>query len=330
MSPNELPDLSIVATMYRSEPFVEQFYRRISESARRITDNYEIVLVNDGSPDHSIQIAIAICETDSRVRVVDLSRNVGHHAAVLAGLRYATGQFVFLLDIDLEEQPEWLVDFWNDLHSDDSDVVYGIQSSRVGSLPKRWTGTLFYKLFNASSDTRIPENVCTVRLMTRRYVDALTLFTESHLFMAGLCVWTGFKQRARTVTKTIRPSRSSYSPIKLVRLFLNAVTSFSSYPLTIIFGLGMFVTFLAAVYGCKLIIQKLLHPALILSGFTSVMVSLWFLGGMIMSALGILGIYVGNIFVENKSRPQYLVRAVYSASATFRQGYRQQYEERES
>jgi putative glycosyltransferase len=305
------PELSVVSTMYRSASFVHEFYKRTSAAAQSITDSYEIVLVDDGSPDRSLQIAMELADRDSRVRVVELSRNFGHHPAILAGLRQARGTIVFLIDIDLEEEPEWLVDFWYDLHSEPTDMVYGVQTVRTGSAIKRYTGTLFYRFFNLGSDTRIPTNGCTVRLMRRGYLQAIEGFTETHVFMMGLFSWAGFVQRARPVTKTRRASASSYTPFKLIALSVNAITSFSSYPLTLIFAGGLVITLFSVAFALRLVVQKLLYPDYILSGFTSIMVSVWFLGGTIISVLGVIGMYVGKIFSEAKSRPQYLVRRVY-------------------
>jgi putative glycosyltransferase len=305
------PKLSVVSTMYCSADFVREFYRRVSTAAQSVTDSYEIVLVDDGSPDGSLQIAMELAESDARIRIVELSRNFGHHPAILAGLRHAEGELIFLIDIDLEEQPEWLVDFWRDLHAESADMVYGVQTVRAGSALKRHTGTLFYRFFNLGSDIRIPTNGCTVRLMRRPYLEAIKRVTETHVFMMGLFSWAGFVQRPRPVTKIRRASASSYTPLKLIGLSVNAITSFSSYPLTLIFTGGLVITFFSVAFAIRLVVQKLLYPDYILSGFTSIMVSVWFLGGTIISVLGVIGMYVGKIFSEAKSRPQYIVRRVY-------------------
>ena len=306
------PELSIVSTMYRSSEFIAEFYRRMSEAAQHLTTAYEIVLVDDGSPDDSLSLALALAAEDERVRVVELTRNFGHHPAMLAGLRHTRGRYVFLIDIDLEEKPEWLSEFWDDLHGSSADIVYGVQSLRLGSFVKRQTGALFYRIFNSVSDIEIPANGCTVRLMRRAYVDAVIQFREAHVFLMGLFSWAGFRQRAHTVTKARRTSKSTYTPMKLIALSLEAVTSFSSYPLTIVFIVGLCITLLAVGYAGYLVIEKILRPDYILSGFTSMMVSLWFLGGTVISVLGILGMYVGRVFTEAKSRPQYLVRQVHN------------------
>lgn len=310
------PALSIVTTMYRSAEFVDAFYKRVSAAARSLTDSYEIVLVDDGSPDESLRIALALAETDARIKVIELSRNFGHHPAMLAGLRHSQGELVFLIDIDLEEQPEWLPAFWQDLHAHTADMVYGIQPVRAGSSWKRHTGSLFYRFFNLASDTPIPPNGCTVRLMRRTYVNAIDRFSETHVFMMGLFSWAGFIQHPRAVQRSRRQSASTYTPLKLIALSISAVTSFSSYPLTVIFGGGLAITFLSLSYAAYLVMEKLIHRDYILSGFTSIMVSLWFLGGTIISVLGVIGMYVGKIFSEAKSRPQYFVRSVHQKEAT--------------
>jgi putative glycosyltransferase len=309
-SPNR-PELSIVSTMYNSAEFIREFYQRITRSALSLTDSYELVLVNDGSPDESLNAAVELADSDPHIRVVELSRNFGHHRAMLAGLRYARGNLVFLIDIDLEEQPEWLLDFWQDLRNSSADMIYGVQIARSGSFMKKHSGTFFYKFFNLAAEMSIPTNGCTVRLMKRRYVDSVNEFTEAHPFMMGLFSWSGFVQQPRYVTKIRRAGKSNYTSLKLVRLSVDAITSFSSYPLTVIFAAGICITLLSLAYAVFLLIDKILHPDMILSGFTSIMVSLWLIGGTLISILGLIGMYVGKIFTETKRRPQYFVRRVY-------------------
>ncbi len=307
------PELTVVTTLYRSAGYIKEFHGRITHAVSAITDSYEILYVNDGSPDASLDIAVSLAHSDSHVRVADLSRNFGHHAAILAGLRHSRGRRVFLIDIDLEEQPEWLAQFWDDMNSHDADMVFGIQRERHGSGFKRLSGSLFYSLFNTASDIRIPRNVCTVRLMTRRYVDAVCSLNEAHIFMAGLFAWAGFFQVPRYVTRKPRKSASTYTLGRSIRLFANAITSFSSYTLTLVFFAGLSITVLSVLYALWLLIAKLVRPDVVLSGFTSIMISLWFLGGAILCALGLIGLYVGRIFTETKGRPQYIVSTLYEA-----------------
>src|SRR5262249_7421057 len=179
-------ELSIVTTLYRSAPFLREFHRRACAAAAKITSDFEIVLVNDGSPDDSQAVALSLCRDDPRVKVIELSRNFGHHKAMMTGLAHARGRLVFLIDSDLEEDPELLETFHRELLASGVDVVYGVQRQRKGGWYERLSGGLFYRLFNALSSFPIPHNLTTARLMTRPYVRALRRHRDQEMFIAGL------------------------------------------------------------------------------------------------------------------------------------------------
>jgi putative glycosyltransferase len=303
--------LSIVATLYQSAAYITEFHQRASATARQlVSDDYEIVLVNDGSPDDSLAIAVQLTENDSHVVVVDLSRNFGHHKAMMTGLEHSRGDLVFLVDSDLEEEPEWLISFTDSMSNGSCDVVYGIQQQRKGNWFERWSGKWFYHFLNALSGLALPENICTARLMTRRYVDALLRHKEREVFMLGLWHLTGFEQRSHTVKKH-STSETSYSMRRKISVLVNSVTSFSNAPLKIIFYVGISISALAFVYIAYLLINWLLL-ATPLSGWTSVMASIWLLGGMVISFIGVIGIYLAKIFSETKQRPYTIVRQIYA------------------
>ncbi len=186
--------LSIVTTLYKSAEFIDAFYKRAIAAAAIVDTNFEIIMVNDGSPDESLALAVALQEGDPRVVVVDLSRNFGHHRAMMTGLSFARGELVFLIDSDLDEDPELLAEFLKVLRHEDCDVVYGIQEYRRGNLSEVITGSLFYWLITRLGGISIPKNTMTARLMTRRYVRNLLLHREREVVIAGLWVATGFKQ----------------------------------------------------------------------------------------------------------------------------------------
>lgn len=305
--------LSIVTTLYRSALFVREFHARMSRAARQVTDDYEIIMVNDGSPDDSLAVCLALQQQDPHLVVVDLSRNFGHHKAILAGLAQACGERVFLIDIDLEEQPEWLGDFWQEMDQRGGDVVFGVQQARRGNAFRRWSGLLFYRLFNAVSETKIEENVCTIRLMTRHYVTALLQLRDQNLFLAGNLAWVGFWQKTLVVDKGVR-SESSYSVARRLRLFWDGVTSFSSHPLQLVFAVGLLISLVTAVLGGFFLLRKLISPEATLSGYTSLILSIWFLGGLNILFIGVVGYYVARIFNEAKGRPQYIVKQIYKCS----------------
>ncbi len=304
------PALSIVATLYKSAPYVAEFCARATTSAISFAgDSYEIVLVNDGSPDNSLDIAVEIASASSRITVVDLSRNFGHHQAMLAGLSYATGDLIFLIDSDLEEQPEWLLLFAKAMKEQKCDVVFGVQRSRKGGWLERWTGSWFYRIFNTLAAVDLPHNITNARLMTRRYLDALLLHEERELFLAGLWQITGFQQTPVVVDKHSN-SPTTYTLRHKVGLLVNAITSFSNAPLYAIFYVGLTISLLAAIYVAFVLLSWALDekPP---EGWTSLIASVWLLGGLIISFLGVIGIYVAKLYAEAKRRPRTIVRHVF-------------------
>ncbi len=306
--------LSIVATLYRSSSYIDEFHRRATASAAALVgDDYEIVLVNDGSPDSSLEQAIELSARDPHVIVVDLSRNFGHHKAMMAGLEQAGGELVFLLDSDLEEEPEWLPEFHQSMLAERADVVYGRQQERRGGWLERWSGEAYYSLFNWLSNIEHPRNIVTARLMTRRYVQALLQHRERELVISCLWVITGFRQVERVVRKH-SSSGTTYSLLRRASLAANAITSFSETPLKMIFYVGVIVFGGALLYASYLVVRRL-FVAQALDGWTSVMVSVWLLGGMIISFVGVVGLYLSKVFVETKQRPLTIVREIHGKKA---------------
>jgi len=301
--------LSIVSTLYKSAPHIDEFHRRLSEEAQQLTSDYEIILVNDGSPDESREKTLTIIKNDPHLKLIDLSRNFGHHKAIMTGLNQAKGEVVFLIDSDLEEAPEWLSLFMDRMQTEDCDVIYGVQEKRKGGLFERCSGAIFYTLFKKLSGLEMPANVVTARLMKRRYVESLTSFEEREIFLAGLWHLTGFDQRPQVITK-LSTSTTSYRLRDKLSLFVNSITSFSNLPLIGIFYFGLTISMGASIYIVYLVIQKLFW-AQTLSGWTSVMASIWLLGGISISIVGILGIYLAKIFSETKQRPYTIIKGIY-------------------
>src|SRR6516165_3313978 len=216
-------DLSIVTTLFQSAPYVRDFYARAREAAVGVASTFEIIFVNDGSPDDSLDRVLEIQRQDPHVRVVDLSRNFGHHKAMMTGLERATGDLTFLIDSDLEEDPAWLARFHATLKETNADVVYGVQARRKGGWFERASGYLYYAAFNALLDHPLPRNLVTVRLMTRRYVEQLVRHREREMFIAGLWVITGFKQVPVTVAKGRRDGHA-YRQRQRISVLINALT----------------------------------------------------------------------------------------------------------
>lgn len=305
--------LSIVATLYHSAAYIDEFCLRAGTAARQIAgDDYEIVLVNDGSPDNSLDVAVQRTQVDSHVVVVDLSRNFGHHKAMMTGLAATRGERVFLIDSDLEEEPEWLTSFAVQMEAEELDVVYGVQAERRGGFIEQITGALFYKLFRILTGIVQPSNIVTARLMTRRYVDALLLHEERELNIGGLWVITGFRQSQQVVRKHAT-SPTTYSLSRKFSHLVNAITSFSSLPLVFTFYSGLLISASALLYITYLSLRYLLG-ATPPSGYTSIVASIWLFSGLIVFFLGVQGIYIAKIFSEVKRRPYTIVRRVFTHS----------------
>ncbi|MCE7530648.1 glycosyltransferase family 2 protein [Polynucleobacter sp. IMCC 29146] len=302
--------LSIVGTLYCSEIYLAEFHRRVSGVAKKlVSEDYEIIYVNDGSPDNSLNIAIQLFEQDTHVVVLDLSRNFGHHKAMLAGIAKAKGDRVLLMDTDLEEDPEYLLSFNDQLERQCCDVVYGVQETRKGSWFERFSGSVAYYMMDFLSDINHPKNIVTMRLMKRPYVDALLLFHEYEFIISYIWVITGFNQQPHFIKKHKRPG-TTYTFRKKVDHFINAITSFSAAPLRLIFYTGFVIFIIALLYAIFLAYQKLALN-IPLDGWTSLIISIWLLSGLIIFFIGIIGIYIMKIFMETKRRPISIVRKTY-------------------
>lgn len=301
--------LSIVTTLYKSAPYIEEFVRRICLEAEKITDDYEIVMVDDGSPDKSLEVALNIQKSNSHLCIIELSRNFGHHKAMMTGLEHARGDLVFLIDVDLEEPPELMTRFYEEMQKGGWDVVYGIQKERKGGIFKRVGGKIGWWLIKAMLPIQVPLNQSTVRLMTKQYVHELVRHKEHMTAIGGLWIITGFRQTGLLFEKACR-GQSSYSFLKRLRVLLDSVTSFSEIPLYGVFFLGCLIFIMSSIIAIYLIAKRLFGVAL--TGWISVMVSVWGLGGLILLCIGLVGLYISRIFIETKNRPYVIIRNKYS------------------
>jgi putative glycosyltransferase len=310
------PAWSIVSTMYRSRAFLESFLAECLDALRRLgCDDFEIILVNDGSPDDSLAFALSRCRDIPQLVVVDLSRNFGHHHAMQAGLRVARGERVFLVDCDLEVPPAVLVDMAAKLAESGADLVYGYQEVRKGKWFEQISGGAFWRGFNLLSDTKVPENLVTERVMTRRFVDALLSLGDYNLFLGGMMSWTGFLQIGLSVGKKQREGPSTYTLLKRLQLMVNAVSSFSSRPLVWLFNVGVVITALSFSYAIYLVIRKAFFGDALL-GFTSMMAMMAMSLGILTTGLGLVGIYLGKVFNQVQNRPTYIIRDIHRGKDT--------------
>jgi putative glycosyltransferase len=301
--------LSIVTTLYRSAGTIDEFYRRSVKAAESLGYEVELIMVNDGSPDDSLERALALQGDDPRVVVIDLSRNFGHHKAMMTGLSYARGDRVFLLDSDLEEEPEDLVRFHKRLAQGECDVVYGVQEKRRGSFAERLPGEIFFFLVQTLSDQPIPRNGVSSRLMTREFVRALIRHRDREFMILALMQLAGFRQVPVPIRK-LSHSPSSYSLRMRIEMAIKFLTTTSTKLLYLILYTGLLIfglsTFIIIYY-----VTRYFTSGIGVDGFTSQIVSIWFFGGLTTLILGILGIYIANILAETKRRPYAVIRHIH-------------------
>ena len=303
--------LSIVSTLYCSADFVRELTRRVTKSAEAVTSNFEIIYVDDGSPDDSLMIALEEAKNDRRISIIELSRNFGHHPAILAGLEAASGTRVFYIDSDLEEAPEYLVEFNRHMDEMECDVVFGIHRHTGGSFMRRISSRLYWRLFNVLSDTKTVPDICNIRLMSRSYVDALLAMSERNVFLGGMFAWPGFRQTSLLVERQMRRTRSTYGWRRRITLFGRSIVSFSTQPLKIVFFLGTTIALVSFASAFAIAVVKIIHPTTIVKGYTALLVSIWLLSGLILMSLGLVGLYVAYVYQEVKGRPRAIVRRLH-------------------
>ncbi|WP_201316271.1 glycosyltransferase family 2 protein [Dyella sp. EPa41] len=304
-------ELSIVTTLYRSAPYLERFLDACTRAATTMgVAGYEIVCVDDGSPDDSVELLRTLRARHPQVRIIELSRNFGHHQAMIAGMQQAAGDFIYITDCDLEVDPSFLIELWEKRIQQQADVVFGYQEIRKGGTVERTGGGLFWRVFNALSDTRVQEDMVTERLMSRCYVDALLSLGDRNIFLGGMMAWAGYSQIGVPVLKSQRKGVSTYTFAKRLRLLAHAVTSFSAKPLYASLWVGAVALACSAAHAIYIVANKLLHPASTLAGFPSIVAILTAMFGVIMLSLGIIGIYVARIFVQTQGRPIYIIKNI--------------------
>ena len=310
------PLLSLVVPFYNESAVIDQFFAAVVPALEEIPNLvFEIVCVNDGSRDTTLEQLIAHARGDTRIRVVDLTRNFGKEAALSAAIDEAAGDVVVPFDADLQDPPFMiarLLEKWRE----GFDVVLAKRSSRTTDSPmKRWTAELFYRIHNGMADLKIPENVGDFRLMSREVVDALKTLPESRRFMKGLFAWVGYRTTAIEYSREARVAgETKFSGWKLWNFALEGFTSFSTVPLRIWSYVGTAVAMVAILRGLFLIVRTLIF-GIDIPGYASISTAVLMLGGIQLIGIGVLGEYVGRIYFESKKRPVYLIRRTYRLRA---------------
>lgn len=313
-----MPEISVVTTLYNSAEHLEEFYKRMTEAIRACYKSYELIFVNDGSSDESLTAAKRILANEPHLKIVDLTRNFGQHQALMAGIKASTGEDVLLIACDLEEDPGWLPEFKSLLSQNQAEVVYGVHVKKGETFFKKMMSRLFYKVFNGLSPIKLTPNIVLFRLMKRVYVESLLKFEETVLFLPGIMELAGHRQLARPVNKQYKGS-SSYSIRKLVHMAIDAITSFSTRPLTILMALGLLMAGLSTSGLIGLTISYFSGIKLPYQNFFMI-ASIWAATGVLLAGMGMVGLYASRALIESKRRPQVIVRAIYTQEGTVYEG----------
>ncbi len=299
---------SVVIPVYNEELVVYETYNRLKTVMDSLNRPYELVFVNDGSMDNTAAILKSICESDQNARMVDFSRNFGHQLAITAGMDYAVGDAIVIIDADLQDPPEvipQMLEKW----SEGYDVVYGKRLKRQGeTLFKKWTAKLFYRFLKSMTTEELPLDAGDFRLIDRKVCDALKSVNERSRYIRGIISWLGFRQ---TYVEYVRDKRfageTKYPLKKMIHFALDAITSFSYKPLKLASYFGSFLSALSFLYLLVVIYQRLFTNTTITGWASTLAVSLFF-NGIVLIILGIIGEYIGRIYDEAKGRPLYIVR----------------------
>ena len=308
--------LTIVVPCYNEKDVLPEFHRRLAGVLDGVDADAEVVYVNDGSRDETLEIMHRLADSDSRITIIDLSRNFGKEIALTAGLDHANGDAVVVIDADLQDPPELIPELLRHWQRG-FDIVYARRITRHGeSWVKKATAHVFYRLIHRMSRVQIPEDTGDFRLMSGRAVKALLRLREQHRFMKGLYAWIGFPQMPVLYRRDPRfAGQTKWSYWRLWNFALEGITSFSTAPLKVSTYVGLVVAILAFLYGLLIIYRTIAYGEPV-RGYPSLMVTVLFLGGVQLVAIGLLGEYMGRMFDESKGRPLYFVNSRhYSASA---------------
>ena len=300
---------AVVIPVFNEQENIAELYQRLTAVMQGLGGSYQIILVDDGSTDQSFSMMKALHEQDSRVKVVNLSRNFGHHLALTAGIDYANGDAVILMDADLQDQPEEIPKLMEKFN-EGYDVVYGVRKNRKESLTRRLASNLFMVTMNRVGGSGHFATGGVFRVMGRQVKDELQRCRETSRLITGLVGWLGFSQVGVEVEHGARyAGQTKYNTWRLIKLLLNTLTSFSYLPLQLATYLGLLTALLSVCLGAYIVLRWI-FVGIPVTGFTSTIVAILFLGAVQLIVLGLIGEYVGRVYTESQGRPLYVVREI--------------------
>jgi glycosyltransferase involved in cell wall biosynthesis len=305
--------ISYIFPIYNESGNISLLYKTVSRLLEKNKKyNYEIIFINDGSKDNSLELLIDIQKNDSRVHIINFSRNFGHQLAVTAGLDYAKGDAVIIMDSDLQDPPRVsleLVSRWEEGY----DVVYAQRKTRKDTFFKKITADIYYRLLHKLADIDIPRNTGDFRLMDRKVVDELNKFREKNRFLRGLVSYVGFSQTAVLFDRDERHAGSTgYSLKKMLKFAVDGILGFSTVPLKLISQLGFFLSFASFIGILYALFVRIFMPEVTVHGWTFIVIVILLVGGIQLMMLGVLGSYIGRIYSETQHRPLYIISSVYA------------------
>ncbi|CZF84454.1 hypothetical protein GCE9029_04415 [Grimontia celer] len=301
------PLISIICPCHNEQEVLHTFTDKIFSIISKTSYSFELLFVNDGSNDNTLKVLNELAEKHTCIRVINLSRNFGKEAALTAGLDRAKGDAVIPIDADLQDPPELILDFLREWEKGFDVVVAKRVDRSSDTLAKKITASLFYKFHNSIADVEIPDNVGDFRLISRRVVQAIQLLPENQRFMKGIFSWVGFSTSVVEYTRQARAAgESSFNGWRLWNFALEGITSFSTAPLRVWLYLGVFCSSIAFIYG-SIIILKTLMLGIDLPGYASLLTIVLFFGGVQLIGLGVMGEYIGRLYMESKRRPVYII-----------------------
>lgn len=307
MIDNRRPYLSVVSPVYKAEKMVADLVYRIVDNIRSITNNYEIILVNDASPDKSWGEIIKQCESNPNIKGINLSRNFGQHYAITAGLRYANGNWVIVMDCDLQDRPEEIPNLFRKAQ-EGYDIVYARRAIRKDSFLKKSTSALFYRVFRSLSGMESDKAIANFGIYSKRVIEEFNKMPEQSRFFPSQIRYLGFKDTAIDVEHSERPQgKSSYNLAKRFRLGFDVIVSNSNKPLRFAVGLGFCMSGLAFLLALYNVIAKW-AGVIQVPGYTTTVFSIWFVGGLLLLVMGITGLYIGKIYDQVKGRQLFIIK----------------------
>jgi glycosyltransferase involved in cell wall biosynthesis len=306
--------LSVIVPCFNEEEVIEETYKRLTNVLKENHINYEILFINDGSIDKTLEILTNIAKNDPKIKIISFSRNFGHQSAVSAGIHHCKGDYAVIIDADLQDPPEVIPELLSLAKKEQANVVYGVRKKRKGeTFFKRFTAWAFYKIINLLSDVPLPENTGDFRLIDKKVIDTFNQLPEKNKYIRGLISWIGFKQIPYYYVREPRFAGETKYPLsKMIKFATTALLYFTRKPLKLATTMGFMSIVVGLLLTIYVFLSLFLKPQQTVSGWASTIIIIIFFGGVQLLTIGVMGEYIGSIFDEIKNRPMYIIDKTYN------------------